>query len=96
MVAKLRKWARKAKEVFVVFPPEILECQDDDFINELNFSDWLEFNPSEHESAVENFESDNGTQIHDPNTQIHDPQHINTRPPTLHRELKKTKHYTEN
>ena len=39
--------------------PEILECQDDDFINELNFSDWLEFNPSEHESAVENFESDN-------------------------------------
>jgi hypothetical protein len=44
---------------------EILECHDDDFINELNavndlyFADRLEFNPSEHEFAVENFECDN-------------------------------------
>jgi hypothetical protein len=46
-------------------PPEILECHDNDFINELNavndlcFVDRLDFNPSEQESAVENFESDN-------------------------------------
>ena len=46
-------------------PPDIGECHDDDFINELNavndlyFADRLEFNPSEHEFAVENFECDN-------------------------------------
>ena len=43
----------------------ILLCHDDDFINELNavndlyFADRLEFNPSEHEFDVENFECDN-------------------------------------
>ena len=52
------------KSVYSV-PPEILECHDDDFINELNavndsyLADRLEFNPFEHESAVENFECDN-------------------------------------
>ena len=46
-------------------PPDIGECHDDDFINELNavndlyFADRPEFNPSEHEFAVENFECDN-------------------------------------
>ena len=52
------------KSVYSV-PPEILECHDNDFINELNavndlyFADRLEFNSSEHEFAVENFECDN-------------------------------------
>ena len=43
----------------------MLECHYDHFINELNavidlyVADRLEFNPSEDEFAVENFESDN-------------------------------------
>ena len=46
-------------------PPEILECHEYDFINELNavndlyFANRPEFNSSEHESSVENLESDN-------------------------------------
>ena len=35
MAANLRKWALSQKSVCSV-PPEILECHDDDLINELN------------------------------------------------------------